>query len=62
MKFASLFIDMNFIGQAEPPQYHLPELRGRQRTQRKSSSVDSSALFSAQAELPFLGFIPARLA
>jgi len=26
MKFASLLIDMNFIGQAEAPQYHFPEL------------------------------------
>jgi len=35
MKFASLLIDMNFIGQAESPQYDLPDLRGRQRSQRK---------------------------
>jgi hypothetical protein len=34
MKFASLLIVMNFIGQAEAPRYHLPELRGKQSTQR----------------------------
>jgi len=35
---------------------------GQAAERQKASIVDSSALFSAKAELRFLGFIPARLA
>ena len=48
MKFASLLIDMNFIGQAEHAE--------------KIILCRFLGLFSAQAELPFFGFVPARLA
>jgi hypothetical protein len=42
MKFALLLIDMNFIGQAESPQYHLPELwdRQRARNRRRPNEID----------------------